>query len=310
MRAVGASGWGERPAARYLSARRRRSLTPYLFAAPAVIFVFVGTVFMTVYAIYISFTEYQLQLGGSPRFVGLKNYAEALRDARFWKAIYQTALIALPALALEFALGLALALLLNRSFRGRAIAVSLMATPVMISPAAAGMAFRLLYEPRYGAINDILSRISGRTVQIEWLGAIGWVRPALIFTDVWHMSPFVMLLLLAGLANISDDIFHAARVDGATAVQIFTDVTIPLLKPVLILILLLRGIELFRLFDFIYIMTKGGPGTSTQTISYYIYQNGLQFFRVGYGSAMAWIIAIFTIFFSRYYFQLVGRKGA
>ena len=185
---------------------------------------------------------------------------------------------------------------------------ALIATPVMISPAAAGMAFRLLYEPRYGPVNDILSRVVRHPVVIEWLGSLRWVRPALIFADVWHMSPFVMLLLLAGLANISEEIADAARVDGAGAVRVFIDITVPLLKPVLILILLLRGIELFRLFDFIYIMTKGGPGTSTQTISYYIFQNGLQFFRVGYGAAMAWIIALFTIVFARYYLRIVGQK--
>lgn len=293
---------------RGLAVRRRRRLTPYYLVAPAAIFLFVGTIFMLGYSLVISFTQYQLQLNTAPEFTGLGNYAEALTDRQFWQSISQTVLIAVPAFLGEFVLGFALALLLNRNFRGRGLAISLMATPVMISSTAAGMAFRLLYEPRYGPINDVLTIISGQKVEIDWLGSIQMARPALIFVDVWHLSPFVMLLLLAGLSGISEEIYEAARIDGANAVQMFTSITIPLLKPVLILVVLLRGVDLTRIFDYIYIMTKGGPGTATQTISYYIFSTGLQFFRVGYGAAMAWLLAIVTIVFAKYYLQLINKE--
>lgn len=179
----------------------------------------------------------------------------------------------------------------------------------MVSPAAAGMAWRLLLEPRYGPVNDVLSRLSGTTVQIGWLGSLNWARPAVVLTDVWHMSPFVMLLLLAGLANISGDIYSAAQVDGASSRQILVDITLPLLKPIIVLVVLLRGIDLIRIFDLIFIMTRGGPGTITKTISYYIYENGLGFFRVGYAAAMAWLVAIFFMVLAKFYLDTLRKEA-
>ncbi len=306
-----ASGAKARVAApRHERAVGGRRWTPYYFAAPAVIFVFVGGIFMSLYTLYISFHEYQLQSRAAPRFIGLDNYVEALTDAKLWTSVWQTMTIAVPALILELLVGLALALLLHRDFRGRAIAVSLIVTPVMVSPAAAGMAWRLLLEPRYGPVNDILSRLTGTTVQIGWLGSLDWARPSIVLTDVWHMSPFVMLLLLAGLANISEDIYGAAKVDGANAWQMLVGITLPLLKPIIVLVVLLRGIDLVRIFDLIFIMTKGGPGTITKTISYYIYENGLGFFRVGYAAAMAWLVALFFIILAKFYLDTLRREAA
>lgn len=285
-----------------------RRWTPYYFAAPAFIFVFLGGIVMFLYSLWISFHQYQLQRREAPRFIGLDNFVEALTDAKLWSSVWQTLTIAVPALILELLLGLALALLLNRDFRGRTIAVSLIVTPVMVSPAAAGMAWRLLLEPRYGPVNDVLSRITGTTVQIGWLGSLNWARPAVVLTDVWHMSPFVMLLLLAGLANISGDIYSAAQVDGANSRQILVDITLPLLKPIIVLVVLLRGIDLIRIFDLIFIMTRGGPGTITKTISYYIYENGLGFFRVGYAAAMAWLVAICFMVLTKFYLDTLRKE--
>lgn len=286
-----------------------RRWTPYYFAAPAFIFVFLGGIVMFLYSLWISFHQYQLQRRVEPRFIGLDNFVEALTDAKLWSSVWQTLTIAVPALILELLLGLGLALLLNRDFRGRTIAVSLIVTPVMVSPAAAGMAWRLLLEPRYGPVNDVLSRITGTTVQIGWLGSLNWARPAVVLTDVWHMSPFVMLLLLAGLANISGDIYSAAQVDGANSRQILVDITLPLLKPIIVLVVLLRGIDLIRIFDLIFIMTRGGPGTITKTISYYIYENGLGFFRVGYAAAMAWLVAICFMVLTKFYLDTLRKEA-
>ncbi|MEZ4564328.1 MAG: sugar ABC transporter permease [Thermomicrobiales bacterium] len=285
-----------------------RNWTPVFFAAPAVLFVFFGTIFMSLYALYISFHDYQLQRPGAPKFIGMQNYVEALTDEKFHASIIVTFLIAIPALVLQLLIGLGLALYLNRPFRGRALAVSLMVTPVMVSPAAAGMAWRLLLEPRYGPVNDILSRISGQTVNIGWLSDVNWARPAIVLTDVWHMSPFVMLLFLAGLSSIPEDIYDAAKVDGSTGWRQLLDITLPLLKPIIVLVILLRGIDLVRIFDLIFIMTKGGPGTSTKTLSYYIYENGLGFFRIGYAAAMAWVVAIVFIIVSKFYLDAMNRE--
>lgn len=262
---------------------------------------------MSLYALYISFYDYQLQRPGAPRFVGLNNYIEALTDQKLLTSVGQTLAIALPALIVQVLLGLALALFLNRPFFGRALAISLIVTPVMVSPAAAGMAWRLLLEPRYGPVNDLLSRVSGQVVQIGWLSSVDWARPAIVLTDVWHMTPFVMLLCLAGLTSISEEIYDAAKVDGATGWRLLLDITLPLLKPILILVVLLRGIDLLRIFDLIFIMTKGGPGTSTKTLSYYIYENGLGFFRIGYAAAMAWLVAIVFIIGSKFYLDWLNR---
>ena len=285
-----------------------RRWRPYLFVLPTGIFLFVGTLFMLVYALVVSFTRYDLQFNPAWTWAGLDNYTEALHDQLFWRSLGQTAWIAVPALVLEFSLGLALALFLNRPFRGRALAVSLISTPVMVSATAAGMSFRLLYSPQYGPINDVLSRLTGRQQQIDWLGSVNLARPSMVFVDMWHASPFFMLLLLAGLQGIPDDLFEAARVDGANAWQVFTGITLPLLKPVIVLGLLLRAIDLSRIFDFIFIMTKGGPGTQTQTISYYVYTQGLQNFRVGYAAAMAWLLCIVTIAFAKVFLRVTRQE--
>ena len=286
-----------------------RRWRPYLFVLPTGLFLFVGTFFLLVYALVVSFTRYDLQFNPNWTWAGLANYTEALHDPLFWRSLGQTMWIAVPALVLEFSLGLALALFLNRPFRGRALAVSLISTPVMISATAAGMSFRLLYAPKYGPINDILSRLTGHQQEIDWLGSINLARPSMVFVDMWHASPFFMLLLLAGLQGIPDDLFEAARVDGANAWQVFTGITLPLLKPVIVLGLLLRAIDLSRIFDFIFIMTKGGPGTQTQTISYYVYTQGLQNFRVGYAAAMAWLLCIVTIAFAKVFLSVTSKEG-
>lgn len=286
-----------------------RRWRPYLFVLPTGLFLFVGTFFLLVYALVVSFTRYDLQFNPNWTWAGLANYTEALHDPLFWRSLGQTMWIAIPALVLEFSLGLALALFLNRPFRGRALAVSLISTPVMISATAAGMSFRLLYAPKYGPINDILSRLTGHQQEIDWLGSINLARPSMVFVDMWHASPFFMLLLLAGLQGIPDDLFEAARVDGANTWQVFTGITLPLLKPVIVLGLLLRAIDLSRIFDFIFIMTKGGPGTQTQTISYYVYTQGLQNFRVGYAAAMAWLLCIVTIAFAKVFLSVTSKEG-
>lgn len=285
-----------------------RRWRPYLFVLPTGIFLFVGTIAMLVYALVVSFTRYDLQFNPDWTWAGLDNYTEALHDPLFWRSLSQTAWIAVPALGLEFSVGFALALFLNRPFRGRALAVSLISTPVMVSATAAGMSFRLLYAPKYGPINDVISRLTGQQQQIDWLGSINLARPSMIFVDMWHASPFFMLLLLAGLQGIPDDLFEAARVDGANAWQVFTGITLPLLRPVIVLGLLLRAIDLSRIFDFIFIMTKGGPGTQTQTISYYVYLQGLQNFRVGYAAAMAWLLCIVTIAFAKIFLRVTRQE--
>ncbi|MCC6180023.1 MAG: sugar ABC transporter permease [Chloroflexi bacterium] len=298
------------PAEPVRSARIRRwRFRRYIFILPTAAYLFIGTIYLMLYALAVSFTAYDLQFNPTWEFVGLRNYHEIFADEQFWRSLRQTAWIAIPALVLEFLAGFGMALMLNRNFRGRALAISLIATPVMVSLAATGMSFRMLLSPKYGPINDILSMLSGQDVLIDWLGSISLARPAIVLVDVWHSSPFFMLLLLAALQNIPDEVYEAARVDGANTWQIFVRVTIPLLKPVMVLGLLLRAIDLTRIFDVIFVMTQGGPGTQTQTISYYVYTEGLGHFRIGYAAAIAWVLCIGTIIFSQVFLRVTRQTG-
>ncbi len=305
------SGTVDRPLAhparrtRFGRARRAR----YYFVIPTAVYLFVGTLFLLLYALAVSFTPFDLQFNRQWTFVGLQNYREILGDEQFWRSIGQTAWIAVPALILEATVGFGLALFLNRSFRGRGLVISLLATPVMISATAAGMSFRLLYTPKYGPINDILSNLAGRDVLVDWLGSVDLARPAIVAVDVWHSAPFFMLLILAALQGIPAELYEATRVDGAGPWQAFMRITLPLIWPVLALGLLLRAIDVSRIFDEIYVMTQGGPGTQTQTISYYIYTEGITHFRIGYAAAMAWILCVVTILFAQVYLRVTKQAG-
>ncbi len=282
--------------ARPRSARRR--LRPWLLVAPTLGVMLVTTVFPLAYSLVVSFTHYELARGTGWEFAGWANYREALQDQRFLASATQTAQIILPALVAAFGLGFVLALLLNRAFPGRALFVSLLAVPIMVAPTAAAMSFALLLTPKYGAVNDLLSMLTGQRVLVDWLGSPALARASVAGVQVWRWAPFYMLVLLAGLQSIPDELYEAGRVDGASRRQLFRFITLPLLSWPALVGLLIGFIDLVKLFDTVYIMTTGGPGGSTETVTFYTYFTGVRFFHVGYGAALSFYVLLTVLLLS------------
>lgn len=287
--------------------RKRKRWSLYYYILPTAIFVLAITIFPMVYSIYISLHDYMLQTR-TMTFVGLTNFLNVFQDPRFYQALGTTFKIGVPALVLEILLGFAAALLLSAINRGRGIITSLLATPVMIAPAAAAMSWKMLYTPDWGPINHILGLPFGHSLKIDWLGDARLAPFSIVIADVWQMTPFIMLILLAGLLSISEEMYEAARIDGASGWATFRYITLPLLRLPLGVAVILRAIDLFKLFDLPYVMAHGGPAGATETISFYTYLVGIQFFRVGYGAALALILLFLVILMSRFLVRFVRRE--
>ena len=286
--------------------RRRRGLW---FVLPAVIVILLISIFPLIYSLGVSFFSWNLlNRGQGWQFVGFGNYIHALQDARFQLALLHTAEIAAPALALELTFALGLALLLNRKIPGRAIFVSLLVIPVMIAPAAVGMMWRLLFGVEYGAINGFIQYVMGINIAPDWLGSPKLAIWSIAAVDIWQWTPFVMMLLLAGLANIPDEFYEAARVDGATPFRSFIYITLPLLRLPIIVVFLMRLVDMLKLFDMLYVLTEGGPGGSTETITFYTYFVGLRFLRIGDGAAMSILIVILATIIVTIYLRVVPLR--
>jgi ABC-type sugar transport system permease subunit len=239
-------------------------------------------------------------------FVGLSNYAEALGSSRFWGALLHTAIFTAATVSLELGIGLFLALSLNRAYRGRGAVRMAVLVPWAIPTVVSALLWRFLFEGQAGIVNAALVDVHLIRHPFVWFSsALGaWVP--LILSDVWKMTPFVTLLLLAGLQNIDESLYEAARVDGAGAWTVFTRITLPLLKPAILVALIFRTLDAFRVFDLVYVLTGGGPGTSTEPIALLTFNQLLQNLRFGYGSALSVIVFLVTFGLALIYIRILG----
>jgi len=273
------------------------------FLAPAAVMLAAVTLFPAIYILWLSLEQRSPILGGA-RFVGAENYRRLLADARFWNALANTAYFTAVSVALELALGLAVALLLRRAFRGRALVYAVVLIPWAVPTVVTARMWEWMYNADYGVINYILG------AQINWLGSPVWAMHAAILMDVWKSTPFVALLLLAGLQSIPAELYHAASVDGATRWTMFRRITLPQLAPLMLVVLILRTIDAFRVFDAIYVLTGGGPANSTETLSIYAYKVLFQTLEFGYGSTLAVTVLACVAFATLVYARLLrGRTG-
>jgi multiple sugar transport system permease protein len=269
---------------------------PALFLAPAAIALSVVALFPVLSVLWLSL-EQRSPLTGAGHFIGLGNYMRLLADARFWNALWNTAYFTVLSVALELLLGLGMALLLARAFRGRALVYSLILLPWAIPTVVSARLWEWMYNADYGVLNYLLG------AQINWLGSPSWALHAAILMDVWKATPFVALLLLAGLQTIPRELYQAAALDGAGIWTVFRRITLPLLAPLMLVVLIFRTIDAFRVFDAIYVLTGGGPANSTETLSIYAYKVLFQTLEFGYGSALAVsvlaVVALLTIIYAR-----------
>jgi multiple sugar transport system permease protein len=263
----------------------------YLLVWPAVLVLLLIGLFPIIYTLMVSFQNVTM-FEEDRTFRGLINYARLFDDVRLWQSLAHTFVLTAIALPLELVLGMAMALLFLERMPGRQVFVALLVLPTVISPVIAGAIWRLLFDNRFGPVNQILGWFVGEPVTILWTVNPAFVYPAILIAEVWQWTPFMFLLLLAGLSNVDQSQLEAAAIDGAGWWRIFFRITLPAIRPVLAIALLIRALDLFRLFDVVWALTKGGPGTLTETISIYAYVQGFQQFETSYTAAIAIMVIV------------------
>lgn len=264
-----------------------------LFPLPALIFIALLMIFPVLYTLALSFTNWNLTSGMPLSFTGLRSYARVLTEARFLDAVWRTFYFTAVAVAAETFLGVAAALILNRAFAGKSLAKLLLLLPLVATPVAVGIVFNLFYDPTIGLANFVLKTLG--LPQGLWISHADSVLPSLIIVDVWQWTPMITLIVLAGLAGLSDEPVEAARVDGASEWQILRHVTIPMVMPVILTAMILRLIDALKTFDIIFAMTGGGPGYASETLNILGFKYSFEYFRMGQASVI--LVALFLIVF-------------
>lgn len=274
--------------------RQRRAMTPaaisdkwfsILLIVPAMAVILTFALLPLAYALNVSFHFVDLTRGGRGAFVGLDNYRTVLADSAFWASVWVTVKFTVAAVSLQMVLGVGIAFLVHGATTGKTIIRSLMVLPLATSAAVTGLFWRNLYDTQFGLINYFLGLVG--LPQPNWLGDYTIALWSVVLFDVWQWTPFVALIALAGLQALPKEPFEAAELDGASTFRVLTTLTFPMLKPVLFLVLVLRTIDCARLYDAVAVLTRGGPGTTTETMTFYLYRTGLTLFRMDYASTMA-----------------------
>jgi multiple sugar transport system permease protein len=283
-----------RPAGRpFWTLARREAVWGYLFLLPNIIGFLVFTALAVVVALGLSLTEWDLLT--PPRFIGLANYQKLLtNDPVFRTAMVNTLYFVAGVVPLDIVCALSLAVLLNRPIRAMALYRAIYFVPVVTSLVAVAIVWQWLYHTEVGVVNHLLTSVG--LPRVNWLGSTEWAMPAVIFMSVWKAMGYYAVIFLAGLQGIPGHLYEAASIDGATDWQRFWKITLPLLSPTLFFVLVISIIQAFQVFGQIFIMTRGGPGNATQTIVFFIYNNGFVWFRMGYAAAASWIL--FAIIFA------------
>lgn len=289
-----------------LVGRRREGVwLPWFLLTPAVVFISVITIYPFIYGVYLSLCDFTL-MGVS--FRGFENFLNLFRDERFLNSLKITLIFVFSAVSLEFLIGLGVAILLNRPFRGKTVIAPLIYIPMIMAPIAVALMWRMLYSPEFGPVNFFLLSSGLISRQIAWLSESGFALLSLVIVDTWQWSPFMFLVLYAGLQSIPTELSEVAQIDGASGWKIFRHVTLPLLSPFVILAFLFRLMDAFKVFDSISVLTKGGPGTSTEVVSWLSYLTGFTYFRLGYAAAMAIILYIFVMIISQVLLRFVSLE--
>jgi len=245
-----------------------------------------------IYSFYLSLTSYKITKRWDVHFVGLNQYKDVLTNSDYWSAMKVTATFVVFGVFLELSLGLAIALALQRQKKFRDFTRSFLLSPMFITPIAVGLMFRFLLNQQLGAIPTILDKLG---LSYDFFGS-GKALFTMVMIDTWQWTPFMVLLILAGLESLSKQPFEAARVDGANPFYTFKRITLPMLTPILTVAILIRSLDALKVFEYVYATTRGGPGIETQTIQYFTYQTGIQYYRLGNASAMAYLLLILVMF--------------
>ncbi|MGW5366544.1 carbohydrate ABC transporter permease [Actinopolymorpha pittospori] len=292
--------------------RNRRSFTkgPLLWLLPSMVALLAISLYPQLYSLINSLRFFNLSVSPEPlNFIGFDNYTRAFGDSGFLGAVARTSVFAVVGTALEIGLGILIALVLNQKLRGVQVARTLLIMPTAIAPAVAGLAFRHLYSPEGGLVPHLLGAVGVKVPPEGILGSADTALIGVLATDVWQWTPFVALIVLAGLQGVPGELLEAAQIDGASGVRAFWSVVLPMLKTVIVTVTLLRFISTFNVFDIVYVETRGGPGVSTNVIGLDIFYNGLNYYNIGYASALTWIVTILIAVIINVYLVSAGQKN-
>jgi len=268
----------------------------WLFVAPTILLLLMINIFPLIWTIYLSFTNFKANRSSPIQYVGLQYYRDILTDPDVWQFMQATAHFVFWTILLEMVIGFALAWLIDKKFRGHSFWTTLILIPMMLSPAVVGNFWTFLYQPQTGLFNYIISFFSGvDPSSFQMIGDVKLAPWSIIIVDVWMWTPYVMLICLAGLRSIPDYIYEAAEVDRASAFRKFWTITLPMARPFIMLAILFRGIENFKMFDMVNLLTSGGPGSTTELASIALKRVAFESWRTGYASAFA-IILFVTVF--------------
>ena len=285
---------------------RQKRAFAWSLVAPCLLFLVLVGLYPTVYVFALSFSKFHPATG--MEFVGLHNFVRAVTSPRFWHGLYVTGWFAILSVAIQLLFGFVMALSLQTiDARVRKLITTLFLIPFMITPAVVAILWKLIYHPSFGPLNYSLS-LFGIPGQ-EWVSS-NWALPALVVADVWQWTPFMTILLLAGLQSLSREIYEAAYVDGATGWQAFLDMTLPLMKPFIFLAIFLRFIDAFKLFDLVFIVSRGGPGDLTESIAYFTYVMGFKYFDLGLAAALSVLQLIIIIIMGKLLLSQLSRVEA
>ena len=276
---------------------------------PAVAVLFLMTIGPLLFSLVVSFTNLQFSTPQPMRWVGIDNYAALLfKDSRFLTALVRTLVFVLAGVATQALLGYFIASLLLNIHRFRAFVLGPILIPSVISSVVAGWQGRMIFNASYGPLNDLLARIGIKGP--AWLASPQTALTSVFLTDTWQWTPFLALVILAALQSQPQELIEAARLDGAHGWSLFRRITLPLILPVAGIGILLRGVDLFKTFDLVYILTQGGPGNSSETLTFLTYLQGFKFFNPSYASAMSFIQLIVITIVAKSYLGLVSKRGA
>jgi len=271
------------------------------FVTPALLLLALVTVYPVLSVLYLSLHR-KLLIFDISRFVGLDNYLFLVQDDRFWNALGNTAYFTFLSVALELGLGLSIAMLLHREFRFKGFVRAVVLIPWAIPTVVSAKMWEWMYNTDFGILNYLLG------AEVNWLGSPLWALNAAVCMDVWKTTPFVAILLMAGLQVIPRELSQAARIDGAGSWDVFRKVTLPLLKPVILVVLIFRTLDAFRVFDSVYVLTGGGPANTTETLSIYAYKVLFQTLQFGYGSTLSVVVFLCVGMISVVYIKLLSTE--
>lgn len=291
-----------------MSRLTRNEYLEYWFALPAILALLALVIFPMLWSLYVSFTDLNLTVAQQTvNFIGLENYTGLLGDDRFQNAVWNTAYYVGIGVFVQFVVGFAVALFMANHTSGwvNSVLFTLLLLPMMMAPIVAGYLWRLVLQPTFGPLNYLLGAVGLPTP--NWIGSSTWSLNSVLIADIWQWTPFIILILYTGRLSINEDLYEAARIDGASRWFAFRHVTIPRMRGVIAVAILLRAMDAFKFFDKMYVITGGGPGVSSELATFYNYLLGFNNFAMGKATAMSWLLLLFAVILANLFIYVLEQ---